>query len=236
MANGVTIVFLHGAGMGSWVWERVMEVLATPTVALDIPGRTVGATPDSCAAILVAELDRRGVDSVVLVLHSLAGVLASGLSTRVGPRLKHCVFIGAIIPPSGGSFVDALGLLDRLILRILFRFNPNGLKPSSAMIRRQLCNDLSPEDVDMVVTRYEAEMPGLYLTSAGALPSLLRCTYIKLLKDQCIPPPQQDAMIKRLVSPVVREIDAGHLVMLSAAGDLARLLTEDTKTIHQIHC
>lgn len=233
MANEITMVFLHGAGTGAWVWERVMKELSTPAVALDIPGRTDDATPDNCAAALVAELDRRGVGSVVLVLHSLAGVLASGLSTRLGPRLKRCVFIAAVIPPSGGSLVDALGFANRVILRVLFKFNPKGLKPSPAMIRRQLCNDLAPQDADHVISRYAAEMPGLYFRSAGVLPSLPNSTYIKLLKDQSVLPPQQDSMTARLDGPLVREMDAGHLVMLSAPVALAKLLEEETRAAQQ---
>jgi len=229
MANEITMVFLHGAGTGAWVWERVIKELSAPAVALDIPGRIDGATPDNCAAALVAELDRRGVNSVVLVLHSLAGVLASGLSTRLEPRLKRCVFIAAVIPPSGGSFVDALGFVNRVVLRVLFKFNPKGLKPSPAMIRRQLCNDLAPQDADQVISCYAAEMPELYLTSAGVLPLLPNSTYIKLLKDQSLLPLQQDSMRARLDRPLVREMDAGHLVMLSAPAALAQLLEEEAR-------
>lgn len=229
MGTEITMVLLHGAGTGAWVWERVMKELSTPAVALDISGRTVGATPDSCAAALVAELNRRGVGPVVLILHSLAGVLASGLAIRLGSKLKRCIFIAAVIPPSGGSFVDALGFVNRLILRVLFKFNPKGIKPSPAMIRRRLCNDLAPQDADMVISRYAAEMPGLYLTPAGVLPSLSHPIYIKLLKDQSVPASQQDSMAARLDRPIVREMDTGHLVMLSAPVDLAQLLEEETK-------
>jgi len=102
MKNKITLVFLHGAGTGAWVWERVIKELSTPAVALDIPGRIEGATPDNCADALVAELDRKGVDSVILVLHSLAGVLAPGMAARLGSRLKHIVYVAAVIPPSGG--------------------------------------------------------------------------------------------------------------------------------------
>jgi len=227
MSNEVTIVFLHGAGTGAWVWERVMNKLSTPTVALDIQGRIDGATPDNCAEALVTELDRMGIDSVILVMHSLAGVLASGLSARLGPRVKRYIFISAVIPPSGGSFVDALGFMNRQILRILFKFNPNGLKPSPEMIRSELCNDLSPQDADEVISRYAAEMPGLYLTPSSAIPLLPNSTYVKLLKDKSVPPQQQDSMIVHLDKPIVREIDAGHLVMLSNPVALANLIKED---------
>jgi pimeloyl-ACP methyl ester carboxylesterase len=229
MSNGVTIVFLHGAGTGTWVWERVMNELSTPTVALDNYGRIKGATPDNCAEAIVAELDRMGIGSVILVMHSLAGVLASRLSERLGSRVKRCLFIAAVIPPLGGSFVDASGFMNRLVLRILFKLNPKGLKPSPTMIRNAYCNDLNPQDTENVISRYTAEMPGLYLTPSGSFSPVSNSTYIKLLKDQSVPPLQQDSMIVRLDKPNVREIDAGHLVMLSNPVALANLIKEDVE-------
>ncbi|MGH6639319.1 MAG: alpha/beta fold hydrolase [Polaromonas sp.] len=227
MAGEITTVLLHGAGTGAWVWQAVIHEMTSPVVALDVPGRAEGVTPDSCAAELVAELDRRGIDSVILVLHSLAGVLSSGLASRLGARLKHIVYVAAIVPPSGGSFVDAFGWVNRVIFRLLFRFNRKGLKPSAAMIQRELCNDLDATATDWVVSRYAAEFPGLYLSPTGSV--LPRCgtTYIKLLKDQSVLPAQQDAMIARLDNPQVTGIEAGHLVMLSAAARLAELLQRE---------
>lgn len=224
MADHSTIILLHGAGTGAWVWQRVLDTLDVPALALDVPGRSAGVTPDSCAAELMDEIDRRDLSSVVLVLHSLAAVLAPGLAGRLGSRLTNCVFVSGIIPPEDGAFVDALPLPNRLILRVLFKLNRRGLKPSAAMIRRELCNDLSEEDAEMVVSRYEAEMPGLYLTPAGAAPEFVRCAYVKTLQDQCVSPAQQDSMIARLAQPRVHEINAGHLAMLSVPAELSTVL------------
>jgi len=230
MANDSTVVFLHGAGTGAWIWERVMRDLPMSGIALDVPGRKAGVTPDSCAAELIAELDARGIGAVVCVLHSLAGVLAPGLSTRLGSRLRSCVFLSAVIPPSGGALIDTLGVMHRLILRTLFTFNPGGLKPSAAMIRRTLCADLGEQDARLVVSRYQAEMPGLYLESAGAAPALARCAYVKLLKDRSITPSQQDVMMRRLENCRVHEIDAGHLAMLSAPAEVLEVLLQEASS------
>ena len=230
MSNKTTIVFLHGAGTGAWVWERVMNELSIPSVALDIPGRTTGATPENCSEALVAELDRRGIDSLILVMHSLAGVLAPGLAARLGARIKRCIFVSAVIPPSGGSFVDALGFLNRQILRVLFKFNPKGLTPSPEMLRAELCSDLSPQDSEQVISRFVPEMPGLYLTPVGAFSPLPNATYIRLLKDKSVHPQQQDTMLARLSQPKVRELETGHMAMLAAPKALADLIMEEAES------
>jgi pimeloyl-ACP methyl ester carboxylesterase len=230
MAGDVTVVLLHGAGTGAWVWDRVMSNLSLPSLALDVPGRVHGVTPNSCSTALVAKLDRKGTDSVILVLHSLSGALAPDLAFQLGTRLQGIVYVGAVIPPEGGSFVDAFPFAQRLLLRLLFAFNKNGLKPSSAMIHRQLCNDLTSQDTDLVISRYAEEMPGLYLSRTGNPAPRIGTTYIKLSKDQTCPPPQQESMIRRLDNPRIREVNAGHLAMLSAPADLAAIIEEEAKT------
>lgn len=120
--------------------------------------------------------------------------------------------------------------MNRIVLRLLFKFNANGLKPSPSMIEKELCNDLDAETTALVVSRYAAEFPGLYLTPANPLPPLAT-TYVKLMNDQSISPVQQDRMIARLGHPRVREIHAGHLAMLSEPRQLAAILDEETARI-----
>ncbi len=229
MSANTTIVFLHGAGMGAWVWERVINELPASAIALDVPSRSREATPERCADALVAELNHREVGSVILVMHSLAGVLAPSLAARLGDRLKRCIFVAAVIPPSGGSFVDALGFVNRLILRVLFKLNPKGLTPSPAMLRTELCNDLSPQDSEQVISRYTPEMPGLYLTPVVEFSPLANATYIKLLKDQSVPPDRQETMLARLCQPAVRELATGHMAMLADPTALANLIMKEAQ-------
>lgn len=220
-----TLVLLHGAGVGAWVWDAVIERLAVPAVALDIPCRQADATPSQCARALVAELDGRGIDDVVIVAHSLAGVLVPELAARLGARLRHCVYLAAAVPPPGGAFVDALGRVERTLLRLLFRLHRDGLKPGAAMIRKELCHDLDAAAAARVLSRYAAEFPGLYLTPVRAQPACAASTYLRLRQDRSLAPARQDAMIARLSQPQVQDLDAGHLAMLSVPAQLAERLT-----------
>lgn len=220
-----TTVLLHGAGVGAWVWDLVIERMAVPAIALDIPGRHPDATPERCARALIAELDRRGLDEVAIVAHSLSGVLMPDLAAGLGARLRHGVYLAAAVPPPGGAYVDALGAVERTLLRLLFRFNRDGLMPGPAMIRKELCNDLDEASAAQVVARYEAEFPGLYLTPTLAQPMQAPSTYLRLLRDRSLAPARQDAMIARLPQARVQDLDAGHLAMLSAPAQLAERLT-----------
>jgi pimeloyl-ACP methyl ester carboxylesterase len=227
MTHQSTVVLLHGAGTGPWIWDRVIEAINIPAVALPVPGRKPGVTPDGCAAELVGELDRRGIMNVVLVLHSVAGVLASDLARRLEDRLARCIFVASVIPTPGRAFVHALPIPNRWILRTLFTLQRNGLKPSAAMVRNELCNDLTEEDTELVISRYESEFPGLYLVPVESELRLNSPVYIKLLRDRSISPSLQSEMISRLADPRTHEVDAGHLAMLSQPGILSRIIQNE---------
>jgi pimeloyl-ACP methyl ester carboxylesterase len=224
-SNPATFAFVHGAGTGPWIWQRVRDALGLPSLAVEVPSRRNDASPAGCAAEIVRQLDEADVGDVVLVLHSLAGVLAAPLAARLGPRLRSTILVSAVIPAPGKRFVDAVGFPGSLILKLLFRFNPQGLKPSAKMLRGELCNDLTETDATDLVNRYEPEWPGLYLgrvEAAGPLPSPI---YIRLTNDRSISPARQDRMIAQIPEARVVEFDAGHMAMLSRPRELAQLLT-----------
>ena len=112
-----TAILLHGAGFGPWIWDRVIEQMTSPALALAVPGREPGATPDGCATRLAADIDAAGIEDVVLVVHSLSGVLVPGIAERLGSRLRHVLYVSAVIPEAGTAFVNAIGFPAGLVLR-----------------------------------------------------------------------------------------------------------------------
>lgn len=97
----LTIILVHGAGTGPWIWRRLQDALPLPSVAVEVPSRREDATPASCADQVVKQIAKTGAERVVLVLHSLAGVLASELAARLGDRIESTVFVAAVVPAPG---------------------------------------------------------------------------------------------------------------------------------------
>ncbi|MDZ4181221.1 MAG: alpha/beta hydrolase [Coriobacteriia bacterium] len=216
-------ILLHGAGVGAWVWDRVQARLAVPSLAPEVGGREVGATPDVVVDSLMRQIDGFAAGEVVLVAHSLTGVLVSGLAARLGSRLTHVVYVSAVIPKANQSFLSAMGFPMGWVMRVLFLLNPKGLRPSDAMIRDGLCNDLDSADAADVVGRYTPEFPGLY-TTAVAGPAQVRSTYVRLTQDGSVSLAVQDRMIAGLGTPEVTELEAGHLPMLSRPDEIAGVI------------
>lgn len=216
-------VFLHGAGIGPWAWERVRARLEGHSIAPEVPGRVVGVTPEGCAQQLAEQMLALDADELVLVAHSLSGVLVPALASRLGSRVVHVVYVACVIPKANQSFLAAVGFPMGLVMRTLFLMRPSGLRPSDSMIRSGLCNDLDDADTADVIARYEAEFPGLYATPVPG-PAIIPSTYGRLTRDGSVAPSAQLKMVSRLKSPDVVEIDAGHLVMLSKPEELARVV------------
>jgi pimeloyl-ACP methyl ester carboxylesterase len=216
-------ILLHGAGVGPWVWDRVQTRLAVPSLAPEVGGREVGATPDAVIDSLMHQIDAFAAGEVVLVAHSLTGVLVSGLAARLGSRLTHIVYVSAVIPAANQSFLSAMGFPMGTVMRVLFLLNPKGLRPSDAMIRDGLCNDLDAADTTEVIRRYTAEFPGLY-TTAVAGSAQVPSTYVRLTRDGSVSLAVQDRMIARLGTPEVTQLEAGHLPMLSRPDDIAGVI------------
>lgn len=219
-------IFLHGAGTGPWIWDKVIEHLDRPAIALQLPSTEHHLSPTQCAALVVDELDALGVERVIFVLHSLSGVLARDLTGVLEDQIEHIVYVGAVIPPPGRTFLDAFSLLGKIILKILFHFKSNGLKPDDNMIRVQLCNDLSPEVADELVNRYLPEKSGLYVLPTSNRSLISPATYVKLLEDRSVNLSVQRASIARLPEPQVVELSSGHMPMLSRPEELANILSE----------
>ena len=97
---------LHGGAHGGWCWEEVeprLAALGHTTVAPDLPlGDDDGV--EDWAAVALDAID--GASDVIVVGHSLGGLGVPVVAERAGAR--HMVFLGAMVPVPGRSYVEVL--------------------------------------------------------------------------------------------------------------------------------
>lgn len=111
-----TFVLVHGAWHGGWCWRRVADLLTvrghrvvTPTLtglgerAHLMTHRTdVMLHVEDIARVLVCE----ELEDVVLVGHSYAGPVITGVADREAPRVRRLIYLDAALLEDGEGLMD----------------------------------------------------------------------------------------------------------------------------------
>lgn len=212
------LVLLPGAGLGPELWDELRPHLDAPALAVRYPGE--GTLADYVAAA-AAQVEGWEHARVVLVAHSLGGVVGMRLAAHLGDRVAGFIGISAAIPINGGSFVSALPFPQKVIVRLMLRLA--GTRPPDAAIRKGLCSDLTTEQADQIVARFTPESRAVYTDRVDVAPPDVPRRYVVLTADREFPPSLQARFARRLGGNQI-ELDSGHLPMVSQPGELAKLL------------
>lgn len=120
LGAGTTIVLLHGLGGSSRDWHQTAERLAAHhrVVMLDLPGHGQSRMPEPFSLeAAAASLDRAlaGIPGgpVILVGHSLGGLVAAAEASEHPERIRGLILVEAALRPQIPEEQRA-GLLDRL--------------------------------------------------------------------------------------------------------------------------
>jgi pimeloyl-ACP methyl ester carboxylesterase len=248
VSEAVPLVLVHGGAHGAWCWDPLLPHLQTPALAVDLPPKAIrgaprGVAPPETATIgvaafatsVLADADAAGLDRCVLVGHSMGGLTIADVARRAPERVAHLVFVSCLIPPDGGSTIDALPAeLQALTRQAVEELHAGGLPMGGldeATIRRMFCNDMDETQTAFVLAHCGAEAPAAFLDPVrrADIPADLPKTYVRLRQDQALTPADQERQIANLRrSPGgvldLEELDTGHDAMISAPAQLAPLL------------
>lgn len=121
-----TFVCVHGAFQGGWVWGKVADLLRTR--GHDVHTPTLSGcgylakeihqelNPNAYIADLRNYIEFENLGEIILLAHSFSGMVCGALMMKIPERIRHAVFIDAVIPESQRSFVDMAGEPFRLLL------------------------------------------------------------------------------------------------------------------------
>jgi pimeloyl-ACP methyl ester carboxylesterase len=222
------LLLLHGAGLGGWIWDRVVPELNFPAEAIDLPGRSGKGDPgdvtlQQCIDFVAGRA--RGYRAVV-VGHSFSAQIALGLASAYPQHIGAVILVGGIAPNSGKAFTSLLPIMQRLFMYLVLRRSRNGVKLPPKLVAKQYCSDLDSATKEFVQSRITPEAPRLYLDKLtwSGMPSDMPRLYIKLLKDKSLSSDDQDKMMQRIAPTRMETLQAGHLPMLSQPRELAAIL------------
>src|SRR5947208_2776826 len=109
--TGKTYVLLHGAFHGAWCWRDVADRLRAAGHRVTTPTQTglgerrhllsAQITLDTFVEDLVEHLESEELEAAILVGHSFGGNAISGAADRVPGRIRHLVYLDAMILEDG---------------------------------------------------------------------------------------------------------------------------------------
>ena len=107
-------VLVHGAWHGGWCWRDVVAPLAGAGHRVHAPTLTgVGErahllspaiTLETHIADVRSAIETEELEDVVLAVHSYAGMIGTAIADRMPQRLRHLVYVDAVVPQPGESW------------------------------------------------------------------------------------------------------------------------------------
>jgi len=234
------LVLVHGGAHAGDCWELTLDEIHRlepnlAVLAVDLPGRrdkagdlrtlTVADWVDS----VVGDIEDAGLNDVVIVGHSMAGLTVPGVVTKLGgSRVCELILAAACVPHEGAAMVDVVARHTAFTIRHNARKGgPYTVPPAVARFmffngvsgarRRSMTGRLYPESSQIPVEK----------ASHRQMPGDVPRTWILTSRDRTHPVKEQRASIEAIggVQKLI-EIDTCHGLMVSEPERLARILVE----------
>lgn len=208
-----------------------MPCLDAEARAVDLPGR--GSRPADLGAVgladwidaVVEEIDAVQAPRVVLVGHSLAGVILPAVAERRTGKVAHLVLVAAVIPPPGATPRQIMSWPARGWGRLHTRRGV--LSPPGGRLARMLfCNDMDEATAQWLGSGLVPEAAGVFDERVPPRsPPQIPATYVRLRRDRAVPGRMAERQMANYGGPIsVAEIDSGHAVMVTQPTELAAVL------------
>lgn len=229
-----TMVLVHGAWHTGWCWHRVIPYLQQyghHVVAPDLPGHgNTGCNPDSVTLQDYTEHVRVIVEQqpepVMLVGHSMSGIVISQVGEAVPGRIARLVYLTAFLLQDGASMLevtqaDKAGLV---LPNLEFSRDRRTATVRDDVVQEAFYNDCANEDV-LLAKSHLVPQPLAPIATAikvtrenwGRIPR----SYIECSQDRAVSLNVQRQMHADLSCERVLTMDTGHSPFLSAARELA---------------
>jgi pimeloyl-ACP methyl ester carboxylesterase len=236
MSEPITYVLVHGGGHGGWCWQRTARVLRamghevyTPTltgfgerVHLGSPTTPFETFLDDVTNLLEFE----DLQRVVLVGHSMGGVIIPRVAQLASSRIRRVIWLAAVVCQDGETLIDAIPQTPEIAAAVTI--NDDGtITQDNAKLVAAVLNDGTAADRAWVLARH-CIYPPAALVEPGRLTEFLALglptSYLGAARDVTITPALAEVFASRLPGVRRSQIDAGHDCMISRPVETAQAL------------
>lgn len=239
--NPKNYVLVHGAWQAPFVWQTVktnLEKQGNKVVVVELPGH--GSDHTSPDKITLDVYKQKVIDAlatidgkVILVGHSLGGMVISSVAEAMPSKIEKLVYIAAYLPTSGQTLED-LAKMDRDSQLgpdgiLIYNYDQGIVDVKSDQIVNLFIQDGTPQIQNLVVSNYRTEplipfINPVVLTEQNF--GSVKKAYIKTLQDHVVSPYLQNKMIETGNVKSVYQINTGHSPFLSQPDELSSILTK----------
>ena len=230
-------VLVHGAWHGAWCWEKVTPLLAEmghEAHTLDLPG--LGNDPTPIAEITldsyvnaVMELILSINDPVVLVGHSMGGLIITQTAELAPDRVQALGYLAAFSPADGETlFQHAMADTESHVTRFN-RVNEAGGYFTIPPDKLPECfyGSCTEEDTRKAIARLRPQPLAPLVQPVSITPEnygrVRRC-YIECTRDQALTWPMQQQMQKKARLDALLTLETDHSPFYSCPSDLVDCL------------
>jgi pimeloyl-ACP methyl ester carboxylesterase len=235
-AMTATFVLVHGGGHGGWCWRPTARHLRamghevyTPTLTgfgerghLD----TATVTFSTFVKDVTNVFEFEDLRDVVLVGHSMGGVIIPRVAEALPDRVRRVVWLAAVVTNDGESLLQTVPQSPWIAKAVTI--GPDGTAHTDPdLIIDANIHDGTPEQRAFVHDRH-LPYPPHALNEPGRLSAFLALglptAYVIATDDRTIEPHVAERMAARLPGADVRRVPGGHDCMITRAPEVAEVL------------
>jgi pimeloyl-ACP methyl ester carboxylesterase len=240
MSAPITYVLVHGGGHGGWCWQRAARALRamghevhTPTLT-GFGDRVHLGGPDTPFETFLDDvtnlLEFEDLQHVVLVGHSMGGVIIPRVAQLSASRIRQVIWLAAVVCQDGQTLIDAVPQSPEIAAAVTIN-NDGTITQDNEKLIAAILNDGTEADRAWVLARHRTYPPAA-LVEPGRLTDFLELglptAYIGAARDVTITPELAELFAGRLPGTHRAQIDAGHDCMISRPDETAAALVAVT--------
>lgn len=233
-----TFVLVHGAWHGGWCWSKVAQALRaqghsvyTPTLT-GLGERRHLLSPqinlDTHIQDITLLIENEELSDVVLVGHSYAGIVISGVADRMPAPLSHLVYLDALLLENGKSIFSSFS--KEVVAQRLKAIRETGAGVAAvAAFPPSAFGVHHPDDAAWVARRLTPQPIGTYLQPLileAPVGNGVAKTYIDCVREPMANLAAGKARVRGDAGWRMQTLDTGHDAMITAPAELTRLLID----------
>jgi pimeloyl-ACP methyl ester carboxylesterase len=230
-----TYVLVHGAWQAPYVWNEVRNDLTSKNnnvVVVELPGHGTDNTPTHTLNLdvyrdkVIQQLS--SIDGqVILVGHSMGGMVVTAVAEKVPTKIRKLVYIGAFVPQSGQALAEISDPQSQLGPSLIPSQDQLTLDVKKEDLTNLFIADGSAQAKQLVIDNYRAEPAIPFGTKVTITPEhfgAVEKVYVKTLQDIVISPALQDKMISAAGIKTIYSVNTSHSPFLSQPHQVSELL------------